>query len=123
MKSGADALEPKIASILVLVADSTLRNLLLEILDGPQTLITVVAAPSEAKALLAARSYSVVVATNFGVSPWEAVAVIPANRSYPAFFLSGTWDAQLEDACRIRPSSVSKLRSIQAPLEMRSTVR
>ncbi len=88
------------------------RDLLLAVLGGPQVLVTVVATPPEAKALLAARSYDAVVMTNFGVSPWEAAAVVPENHPYPAFFMSGVWDAQLEAACRTR-----RLQCVRAPFD------
>lgn len=38
--------------------------------------------------LLGGRLYGLFLATNFGVSPWDALAVVPAERDYPVLFLT-----------------------------------
>lgn len=95
-------------TLLLLVNEPQLRDLLLGLLSHYK--VTVVTTPVEARALLLGRRYDLVISTNFGVSPWEAVAVIPEKRSYPAFFVSGVWDGRLEQAC-----TAKQLHCIRAP--------
>lgn len=47
---------------------------------------------------LGGRLYGLFLATNFGVSPWDALAVVPAERDYPVLFLTGHVTEKIEKA-------------------------
>lgn len=64
--------------ILLLASDTGARDFVLRFLDRHR--VTVAASPEEAALLLAGRRYGLFLATNFGVSPWDALAVVPAER-------------------------------------------
>src|SRR5262245_35948640 len=86
--------------VLLLVGDETVRDFMSGVLHRHRT--TICGRPDEARQRLAKRPYDLVVITNGGVSPWEAVAIIPARRRYPVFFLTGHMDPDLEEGCRER---------------------
>ena len=56
--------------------------------------------------------------TNFGVSPWGAVSVIPVDRDYPVLFLSGF----VEDAI-VRVCEAKRIAWRKAPIEIPSLRR
>jgi CheY-like chemotaxis protein len=101
--------------VLLLVADTALLELMADILDRHRT--TVCACPGQARKLLAEHRYDLVVVTNFGISPWAAVRIIPARRDYPVLFVTGYLDAGLEQECRAKgiawvqvPASIDEMR-------------
>jgi CheY-like chemotaxis protein len=101
--------------VLLLVADDTLRELMVDILDRHRT--TACACPAEARALLTEQRYDLVVITNFGIAPWAAVRIIPGRRDYPVLFMTGYLDAGLERECRAKgiawvqvPASIDEMR-------------
>jgi len=101
----------KRAEILVLAADHDLLELVLASLGNRH--VTVAGSPSEARTLLAVHTYALFIATNFGVSPWEALSVIPTDRCYPVLFVSGHWDREIEAICREK-----HVRCVKAPFSM-----
>lgn len=105
------SMSQKRAEILVLVADRGLLDLVLDSLGNRH--VTVAGSPSEARTLLAVHTYALFIATNFGVSPWEALSVIPTDRSYPVLFVSGHWDQEIEAVCREK-----HLPFVKAPFTM-----
>lgn len=66
----------------------------------PGSSLTIVASPEQAAALLASDHYALVVLTNFGIGPREAVTMIPDRRDYTVFFLTGHVDSSIEAVCR-----------------------
>jgi hypothetical protein len=105
--------------VLLVAADCQLRALVSELIDRlPDTWLTVTHSPGEARILLYAHRYHLVIATNFGVPPWLSIDVIPIERSYEAMFVSGYWD----DAIR-RECEKLRLHSLRVPcgLEMLRT--
>jgi hypothetical protein len=59
----------------------------------------IAASPPEATALLAAHRYGLVLVTNFGLRPDEALAAIPARRDYSVLFLTGHITDRIKKAC------------------------
>jgi hypothetical protein len=102
--------------ILLLVGDRPCRDLLLRLLGEAD--VTVVTHPPEVPTLVAAHRYGLVIVTNFGESPWEAIDVVPAERDWPALFLSGHWDKELEAICALK-----RLPRLPAPLDADSFLR
>lgn len=62
----------------------------LELLSGSS--VRVVSSPHEAKVLMEACTYRIAIVTNSGVSPWEAISVVPPRRQFPVIFATGAWD-------------------------------
>jgi hypothetical protein len=83
--------------VLLLVNSEPLRELVSVCLSGCE--ITLASWPTEVPAKLALGPYSLVIVTNFGVSPWEAVRVVPEHRDYPVLFLTGHVDDDIRAAC------------------------
>jgi hypothetical protein len=83
--------------ILLIAADPGARDYVLRYV-GPHR-VTVAASPPEATTLLAAHRYGLVLVTNFGIRPDEALVAIPARRDYPVLFLTGCITDRIEKAC------------------------
>ncbi len=105
--------------ILLLAADPGARDFVLRFLDRHR--VTVTASPEEAALLLAGRRYGLFLATNFGVSPWEALAAVPADRDYPALFLTGHLTSEMEQECADK--SIPSLRVPEALDVLRGMLR
>jgi hypothetical protein len=89
-------LRPRL-TVLLLVNDTPLREFMLDPLVNYD--VTVVEHPDAVAEQLRRRDFSLVIVTNFGVSPWDAVAIIPEERDYPVLFLTGHFDSEIESAC------------------------
>lgn len=105
--------------ILLLAADPGARDLVLRFLDRHR--VTVAASPEEAALLLAARRYSFVLTTNFGVPAGEAIAVVPAERDFPVLFLTGHVTDRIEKECAEK--SIPSLRVPEALDVLRGMLR
>jgi len=105
--------------ILLLAADPGARDFVLRFLDRHR--VTVAASPEEAALLLSARRYGLFLATNFGVRPWEALAVVPAQRDYPVLFLTGHVTDRIEKECVEK--SIPSLRVPEALDVLRGMLR
>ena len=46
--------------------------------------------------------YALVIVTNFGIGPADAVSLIPERRDYPALFLTGHLDESVKATCRAK---------------------
>ena len=86
------------AEILLLSNEANLTELFVELLAG--LTVDLVQEPAEAADRLRRAAYGLALVTNAGLSPWEAVAIVPARRRMPALFVSGWWDEELERTCR-----------------------
>jgi hypothetical protein len=86
--------------VLLLVNSEPFRELVSVCLSGCE--ITLASWPTEVPAKLALGPYSLVIVTNFGVSPWEAVRVVPEHRDYPVLFLTGHVHDDIRAACAIK---------------------
>jgi hypothetical protein len=83
--------------ILLIAADPGARDFLLRYVGRHR--VTVTASSPEATTLLAAHRYGLVLVTNFGIRPDEALVAIPARRDYPVLFLTGCITDRIEKAC------------------------
>ena len=86
--------------ILLLVDDDLLREFMLAFLQNHHT--TVATSAAEARSLLQRNRYALVIVTNFGIGPADAVSVIQEVRDYPALFLSGNLDESVETTCQAK---------------------
>jgi DNA-binding response OmpR family regulator len=84
--------------VLVLANESVLCAWLYQFL--PRHNITLATSPEAARQLLSGRRYALVIITNFGLSPWDAAAVIPETRDYPVLFLTSLMDENLQCVCQ-----------------------
>lgn len=98
------------SDVLLLINDSDLRNLMVQLLEEHS--ITVVSTPMEVESILRAHDYRVLISTNFGVSPHEAIRIIPEKRDFPAIFVSGFWDEHIENLCKVK-----NLVCVRAPFD------
>ncbi len=105
--------------ILLLASDTGARDFVLRFLDHHR--VTVAATPEEAAVLLTARRYGLFLATNFGVSPWEALAAVPKERDYPVLFLTGHLTREIEQECAEK--SIPSLRVPEALDVLRGMLR
>jgi len=89
--------------VLLVAADRGARSFVLQAIDAAgHTRTTVAESPAEARTLLNAHRYSLVIATNLGIPPWLAIEVIPRDRTYEGMFISGHWDDQIVRECEVR---------------------
>jgi CheY-like chemotaxis protein len=93
--------------ILLLVNDGELREFMLEFLQHHRT--TVATSTAEARSLLQTGRYALVIVTNFGIGPSDAVSAIPEGRDYPALFLTGYLDESVEATCRAKKLPVRRV--------------
>ncbi len=103
----------EIVRVLLLAADPNARNLVLQALDPSSTWTTVATSPGEARTLLNANRYGLVIVTNLGIPPSLAIDVVPEDRSYEAMFISGHWDDEITRECERR-----RLHSVQVPCDL-----
>lgn len=107
-------------TVLLLAWDRQLRVLLLEII-GSRRRVTVCDTPAEARERLRTEHYALVLVTNFGVGPFQAVEIIPADRDYTVLFLTGYLDARLDEECRRR--NIVPLLAPFKPAELQRELR
>ena len=65
--------------------------------------------PKEVADLLRWRQFSLVIVTNFGTSPWQAVGAVSEHRDHPVLFLTGHVDDVIESACRTKNIPVRRV--------------
>ena len=80
--------------------DGQLREFMLAFLQNHHT--TVATSTAKARVLLQRNRYALVIVTNFGIGPADAVSVIEERRDYPALFLTGHLDESVEAACQVK---------------------
>ena len=105
--------------ILLLAADPGARRLLLRVL-GREHRLTLTRTALEARTLLEFHTYRLVIVTNLGVPPHDAVSVIPPDHSYPVIFISGWFSDDLRRECALK-----RVRCMNAPFlveELREAV-
>jgi len=86
--------------ILLLVADPPARLLILKELGRAQ--VTLAYTALEARTLLDAYTYRLVIVTNLGMPPDHAVSVVPLDHSYPVIFVSGVFNDNLRRECTLK---------------------
>ena len=93
--------------VLVLVDDRTCEEFLLEFLgDWP---VEAVSSPEDLWERLRQGSFPLVIVTNFGVGPWQAVDCVPAERGFPVLFLTGHLDQRLARDCAVKRIPVHRV--------------
>ena len=98
------------SDVLLLINEPVILNLMVQLLDEHS--ITVVSTPMEVESILSAHKYRVLISTNFGLSAYEAIRIIPEKRDFPAIFVSGFWDEHIENLCK-----VENLVCVRAPFD------
>lgn len=89
--------------VLLIAADRGSRALVVEAIDElPDVWLTVAFSPGEARILLNAYRYHLVIATNLGIGPWASIDVIPIDHAYEAMFIGGYWDERFVGECEKR---------------------
>ena len=103
--------------ILLLAADLPARLLILKELGRAQ--VTLAYAALEARTLLDAYTYRLVIVTNLGMPPDHAVSVVPLDHSYPVIFMSGVFNDNLRRECTLKriccmdvPFKMKELREV-----------
>ena len=118
--------------VLLIAADRHSRALVVQAIDAASCArLTVAESPGEARTLLNAHRYGLVIATNLGIPPWLSIDVIPIDRSYEAMFIGGYWEDDFVGECERRrlhcvrvPCSFETLRDeIAQALSTASAVR
>jgi CheY-like chemotaxis protein len=97
-------------TVLLLVNDAQLEELLLSFLQGWQAAI--VRSPAALRDRLARARYPLVIVTNFGLSPLQAVEAVPAERDFPVLFLTGYVDDDLARQC-----AAKRLPACRVPID------
>ena len=86
--------------VLLVAADRHSRALVVQAIDATgRARLTVAESPGEARILLNAYRYGLVIATNLGIPPWLSIDVIPVDRSYEAMFIGGYWEDDFVREC------------------------
>ncbi len=102
--------------VLVLVNDRTCEEFLLEFLgDWP---VEAISSPEDLRERLMQGSFPLVIVTNFGLGPWQAIECVPAERGFPVLFLTGHLDGRLARDCAVKRIPVHQL-----PIEPRALFR
>ena len=107
----APYLRPDGEVILLLVADPPARLLILKELGRAQ--VTLAYTALEARTLLDAYTYRLVIVTNLGMPPDHAVSVVPLDHSYPVIFMSGVFNDNLRRECTLR-----RIRCMKVPFKL-----
>lgn len=104
----------EITRVLLVAADRHSRTLLAHAIDAAgDTWLTVAGSPGEARTLLNAHRYGLVIATNLGIPPWLSIDVIPIDRSYEAMFIGGYWDDDF-----VRERERRRLHCVRVPCDL-----
>ena len=98
--------------ILLLAADLPARLLILKELGRAQ--VTLAYTALEARTLLDAYTYRLVIVTNLGMPPDHAVSVVPLDHSYPVIFMSGVFNDNLRRECTLR-----RIRCMKMPFKLK----
>ena len=98
--------------ILLLAAEPPARLLILKALGRPQ--VTLAYTALEARTLLGAYTYRLVIVTNLGMPPDHAVSVVPLDHSYPVIFISGFFNDDLRRQCTLK-----RIRCMDAPFSVK----
>ncbi len=86
--------------VLVLVDDRTCEEFLREFLgDWP---VEAIDSPEDLLERLKQGNFPLVIVTNFGVRPWQAIDCVPAERGFPVLFLTGHLDGRLARHCAVK---------------------
>jgi hypothetical protein len=97
--------------VLLVAADRHARALVVQAIDATgRVRLTVAESPGEARTLLNAHRYGLVIATNLGIPPWLAIDVVPVDRQYEAMFIGGYWEDDFVRECEVR-----RLRCVRVP--------
>ena len=96
--------------ILLLTADLPARLLILKELGRAQ--VTLAYTALEARTLLDAYTYRLVIVTNLGMPPDHAVSVVPLDHSYPVIFMSGVFNDNLRRECTLK-----RIRCMKVPFK------
>jgi len=96
--------------ILLLAADLPARLLILKELGRAQ--VTLAYTALEARTLLDAYTYRLVIVTNLGMPPDHAVSVVPLDHSYPVIFMSGVFNDTLRRECTLK-----RIRCMKVPFK------
>ena len=96
--------------ILLLAADLPARLLILKELGRAQ--VTLAYTALEARTLLDAYTYRLVIVTNLGMPPDHAVSVVPLDHSYPVIFMSGVFNDKLRRECTLK-----RIRCMKVPFK------
>ena len=93
--------------VLVLVDDWTCEEFLLAFLgDWP---VEVVNLPEDLRERLKQGSFPLVIVTNFGVRPRQAIDCVPGERGFPVLFLTGHLDGRLARDCAVKRIPVHRV--------------
>jgi len=103
-------MRPDDAVILLLAADLPVRLLILKELGRAQ--VTLAYTALEARTLLDAYTYRLVIVTNLGMPPDHAVSVVPLDHSYPVIFMSGVFNDNLRRECTLK-----RIRCMKVPFK------
>ena len=103
-------MRPDDAVILLLAADLPVRLLILKELGRAQ--VTLAYTALEARTLLDAYTYRLVIVTNLGMPPDHAVSVVPLDHSYPVIFMSGVFNDTLRRECTLK-----RIRCMKVPFK------
>lgn len=89
--------------VLLVAADHPSRTFVAHVIDEiGGTGLTVAGSPGEARTLLNAHRYGLVIATNLGIPPWLSLDVIPVEHAYEAMFIGGYWEDDFVRECERR---------------------
>ena len=108
----APYMRPDDEVILLLAADLPARLLILKELGRAQ--VTLAYTALEARTLLDAYTYRLVIVTNLGMPPDHAVSVVPLDHSYPVIFMSGVFNDNLRRECTLR-----RIRCMKMPFKLK----
>src|SRR5438093_9832521 len=97
--------------ILLLAADLPALLLILKELGRAQ--VTRAYTALEARTLLGAYTYRLVIVTNLGMPPDHAVSVVPLDHSYPVIFMSGVFNDNLRRECMLK-----RIRCMKVPFKL-----
>ena len=98
--------------ILLLASDYHSRRLILQAL-GCEHRVTLAYTALEARTLLSAYEYRLVIVTNLGMPPDHAVSVVPLDHSYPVIFMSGVFNDSLRRECTLK-----RIRCMKVPFKL-----
>jgi hypothetical protein len=71
--------------------------------------VEVVNSPEDLRERLKQGSFPLVIVTNFGLGPWQAIDCVPAERGFPVLFLTGHFDGRLAHDCAVKRIPVHRV--------------
>lgn len=102
--------------VLVLVNDRNCEDFLLSFLEGWP--VERVSSPDHLRERLEHETFPLVIVTNFGLGPWQAVDAVPVERGFPVMFLTGHLDGRLARECAAKRIPVHRV-----PIEPTALIR